>query len=323
MTYLFSLLFGFVEFEFKGGFHENFINDCFKNGIDIKNVALTDDGFRAVCSIKTYKSLHRTALQHGGVVKVVKKRGLPFKLAPLKNRIGFFAGIVAAIVIISFLEGFIWNVEIVGNSRINESSIESFLQSNALESGVMWSSVDRDSLCWAMMSEFDDIAWVHINKIGTTARVEINETKKADDIKNDDKLKGITVFRRELQAVAYREQKELSIKSIKNYKTVEFFSLSIPLYLKKQTGDLSEKSVDMLTIKDVELPIGIVNETEKFLNSSPIMLNDKEVLALAKKKLAQSEKKEFDGFEIINSYSEHNIDDDKCVITGYYIVRSK
>ncbi len=34
-----------------------------------------------------------------------------------------------------------------------------------------------------MMSDFDDIAWAHINKKGTTAIVEINETtQKPEEI---------------------------------------------------------------------------------------------------------------------------------------------
>ncbi|MGN0522363.1 MAG: sporulation protein YqfD [Eubacterium sp.] len=323
MTYLFSLIFGFVEFEFSGGFREDFINDCFKNSIDIKSIELTENGFTAVCSIKTYKTLHKTAYAHGGVVRIIKKRGLPFVLRPLKNRIGFFAGLVACALIISFLEGFIWNIELVGNERISDTTILSFLENSRLTAGVMWSSIDRDDLCWEMMSEFDDIAWVHINKIGTTARVEINETVQKDVPQNDDKLKGITVMRRELEAVAYREQNSLNIKSIKSYKTLKFFSLDIPLYLKKQEGDISEKSVKLLNIKGVDLPIGYTQEEEKILESKPVMLGDEELTALAEKKLEALEEKEFDGFEIINSYKSHKIDNDKCVITGCYIIKEK
>ncbi len=323
MTYLFSLLFGFVEFEFYGGFHEDFINDCFKNDIDIKNIALTENGFRAVCSIKTYKTLHTRAYAHGGVVRIIRKRGLPFRTASLKNRTGFFAGIIACALIISFLEGFVWNIEIVGNHRLGETTVRSFLENNRLTQGAMWSGIDRDKLCWEMMSAFDDIAWVHINKTGTTARVEINETTPRDESGSEERLKGITVYRRELEAIAYREQKQLRIRDINSYKTLKFFSVEIPLYIHKQKGDISDKSIHLLTIKNVELPIGYVEESEKKLTSASVMLNDRQLLALAQKKLETAQKKEFDGCEIINSSIKHTTDKDKCVITGSYIIREK
>lgn len=323
MIGLFRWMFGYVRFSFTGGFAENFLTDCFADGIEIRDVRLVDGGFVACCNLKTYKKLHRYAFRHGGKVRIIKKRGLPIILLPLKNRIGFFVGMLAFVVIISFLSCFVWNVEIVGNDRISETTILSYLENHNLKSGVMWSSIERDALCWDMMSEFDDLSWVHINKIGTTARVEINETRLADKDGDEDKLKGINVMRKELQAVAYREQKNVAVKEIKTYKKLHFFSAEIPLYLKKETGEFSQQSDKYLTIKGTALPIGITEYEERFLTSSSKTLTDKELLELAKKKLKFLEEEEFDGFEIINKTQSHKTDEDKCVITSSYIIRRK
>lgn len=323
MIGLFRWMFGYVYFAFTGGFAENFLTDCFGDGIELRNISKNENGFNAYCNLKTYKKLHRYAFHHGGRVSVIKKYGLPFILLPLKNRIGFFAGMLAFVIIISFLGGFVWNVEIVGNSRISDTAISAYLENHNLKRGVMWSSISRDNLCWDMMSEFEDISWVHINKIGTTARVEINESKLADKDGDEDKLKGINVFRKELQAVAYREQKDMSVKYRKVYRKLKFFTADIPLYLKKETGDISQYSEQYLTIKDVTLPIGITESEECFLKSTPKTLNDDELLSLAKRKMAFLEEKEFDGFEIINKTESHKTDADKCVINTSYIIRRK
>lgn len=299
------------------------MTECFSDGIGLRKISINDEGFIAYCNLKTYKKLHRYALRHGGRVRIIKKSGLPFILLPLKNRIGFFVGMLAFVVIISFLSCFVWNVEVIGNDRISEISVLSYLENHNLKSGVMWSSVERESLCWDMMSEFEDISWVHINKIGTTARVEINETKLADKDGDEDKLKGINVFRKELQAVAYREQKDVAVKEIKTYKKLHFFSANIPLYLKKEAGELSQENEKYLTIRDTLLPIGITEYEERFLSSVSRTLTDDEILALAKRKLSYQEKSEFDEFEIINKTESHKIDQDKCVITSSYIVRRK
>ncbi|MGN1202090.1 MAG: sporulation protein YqfD, partial [Eubacterium sp.] len=295
MIRLFRWVFGYVKFSFTGGFSEDFLTECFAEGVEIRDVSLSENGFIAYCNLRTYKKLHRYALRHGGKVKVLKKYGLPFILLPLKNRMGFFVGMLVFAIIISFLSCFIWKVEIVGNNRISETAISAYLDNHNLKTGTMWSSVDRDALCWDIMSEFDDISWVHINKIGTTARVEINETKLADTEGNEDKLKGINVFRKELQVVAYREQKDMSVAERKAYKKLQFFSAEIPLYINKKTGDISEQSKKLLTIKSVTLPIGLIEYEECFLSSESKTLTDEELLNLAKTKMAYQEEKEFDG----------------------------
>jgi len=319
---LFRWIFGYVKFRFSGGFYEDFLTDCYSNAVAIRDIALADDGFTAYCNVKVYKKLHTTAHKHGGVVRIIKKSGLPFILLPLKNRIGFFVGMVMCALIISFLGSFIWNVEITGNNRIGEATILSYLENNNLRSGVMWSSVDREELEWNMMSEFEDLSWVHINRFGTTVRVEVNETTQKPD-KDEEKLQGINVFRKELEAVAYREQKDMKIKSKKEYKKLQFFSVSIPLYLKKESGDMTEESSTFLSIKDTRLPIGIYTYDEIFLSSSPRTLTDEELTELAKQKLSHLEEQEFDGFEIINRKDDIKMEDDKCVIKTSYIIRRK
>lgn len=323
MIGLFRWIFGYVRFSFTGGFAEDFLTECFADGMEIRDVVRNSDGFDACCNLRIYKKLHHYAFRHGGKVRVRKKRGLPFILLPLKNRIGFFMGMLAFVVIISFLSCFIWNVEIVGNDRLSETTISAYLENHNIKSGVMWSSVSRDEVCWDIMSEFDDISWAHINKIGSTARVEINETRLADKDGDEDKLKGIDVFRKELQVVAYREQKDITVKSIKTYKRIRFFTADIPLYLKKETGDISQQSENYLTVKDTKLPIGITESEEQFLASESRILTDEELLSLAEKKLGYQEEQEFDGFEIINKTQSHETDADKCVLSASYIVRRK
>lgn len=323
MIYLFRWLFGYVEFSFSGGFKEDFLTECFADGIEIRDIISNDDGFTGRCNIRAYKKLHRYAFKHGGRVKVTKRKGLPFIIPPIKNRVGFFVGMLAFVTIISFLSCFIWNVEIVGNDKISEISISSYLENHNVKPGTMWSSVDRDDICWDIMSEFDDISWAHINKIGTTARVEINETRTAQKTPDTEKLTGANVLRKELSAVAYREQKKITVKETKTYKKLLFFTAQIPLYLNMEKGDISQQSVKRVKIKGVELPLGICEYEEKFLTSSSTLLSDKQLLNLAQKKLGYLERDEFDGFEIINETQSHKIDADKCVVTASYIVKRK
>lgn len=71
---LFRWFLGYVKFRYSGGFKEDFINDCYNSGVDLKNICLNGDDLTADTRIKTYKLLHRIAFSHGGTVKIYKKR---------------------------------------------------------------------------------------------------------------------------------------------------------------------------------------------------------------------------------------------------------
>lgn len=182
MINFFRWLAGYVEFVFEGGFNEGFINECFNKGIKIYAVMLEQGRLRARCSARTYKRLHRVALHNSGRLSITKRRGLIFPFLKLRNRPGLFAGALCFVLIVNYMGGFIWNVEILGNNAITDSEITDFLEENGFTVGSHWSRADKDKIENLMMASFDDCAWVHINRIGSTARVEINETVEKPEI---------------------------------------------------------------------------------------------------------------------------------------------
>lgn len=322
MIRLFRWIFGYVRFYFKNGFTEDFLSQCFKEGIELRQIKAADDYITAECNLKNYKKLHKIAHNSGGITRVIDKRGLPFILLPLKNRYGFFAGMLCFCAIISFLNAFIWNVEITGNDSVSDRAIMTYLENNNLKQGVMWSSVDREKLSWDMMSEFEDFSWVHINKIGTTARIEINEVRQVPEADND-KLEGKDVFRKELTVTVNRQQAQVKLKDTKSYYRLNFFTADIPLYFNKKIGDVSQKSQKMLTAKDTQLPIGYTKCEEVFYSSVTRELSDSELKALAKKRMEYKQQQELDGFEIVNKTEDYQLDETKCTATFSYIIRRK
>ena len=322
MIRLFRWIFGYVRFYFKNGFTEDFLSQCFKEGIELRQIKAADDYITAECNLKNYKKLHKIAHNSGGITRVIDKRGLPFILLPLKNRYGFFAGVLCFCAIISFLNAFIWNVEITGNDSVSDRAIMTYLENNNLKQGVMWSSVDREKLSWDMMSEFEDFSWVHINKIGTTARIEVNEVRQAPEADND-KLEGKDVFRKELTVTVNRQQAQVKLKDTKSYYRLNFFTADIPLYFNKKIGDVSQKSQKMLNVKDTQLPIGYTKCEEVFYSSVTRELSDSELKALAKKRMEYKQQQELDGFEIVNKTEDYQLDETKCTATFSYIIRRK
>lgn len=323
MIYFFRFIFGYVDFNFVGGFCENFLTECFGKGIEIRDVCKTENGFKASCRASTYKKLHHIAYHHGGVVRIYKKHGLPFVAYPLKNRMGLMVGAFAFVLVVSLLNSFVWKVDVVGNNAVSDTSVRSFLELNDFKAGTMWSSVSRDHLSLAMMGEFDEISWVHINRDGGVARVEINEKTPAPDDADEDLLQGNKVLRKELEVAAYRNQLDIAVKSKKIYKKLNFFGIEIPLYINYKKGDISSSSVDFLEIKGVSLPVSIERIEESYVKTKEKRLNDKQLKDLAKKKLNILVEKEFEDFEIINKTEKFKMDDDKCTLSCAYIIRRK
>ena len=174
-------LFGYVEFAFSGGFADDFLNDCCKNNISIFKVEC-DDCLSAVCYPADYLRLCRIAKRHGGRLELKRKIGLPFGLHKLIMRPGIAVGSVVFIALFSFLSGFVWNIEIVNNGNIEQSRIISFLDNQGFRVGTYWKSTDKSKIEDLMLASFDEIAWVHINRFGTTARVEIQQATPKPNI---------------------------------------------------------------------------------------------------------------------------------------------
>lgn len=178
-------LVGYVEFSFSGGFGADFLNECFQLGLNVYKIR-DDSRLTARCPVQAYKYLHRIAFRHGGKVRIIKKCGLPFYVSRLMSRSGLAVGCVLCVVLFCFLSGFVWNIEYVGNTTIEQSRIEAFLDKNDFRIGTHWDVDEKKKLEDLMLASFDEIAWVHINRIGTTARVEIQEATPKPNIESKD-----------------------------------------------------------------------------------------------------------------------------------------
>lgn len=192
---LINLLSGYVIFTFTGGFSDKFINLCYEQNINIKNIIYTDKTLTARCSINSYKRIHRVALKCGGKVKIIKKRGLPFLLHPLKGRWGVFAGLLLFVLMTSFLSGYIWNITVVGNNTLQEAAIVDFLAQNGFTTGRRWAQTDKENLEFAVMAEFDEVSWISINKFGCLAQVEIREATEKPTVVDDTKITNVTAVK--------------------------------------------------------------------------------------------------------------------------------
>lgn len=373
----FNWFFGYVVFTFSGGFTDGFINRCYHEKINIKDISAENGVLTARCSIGAYKRLHKNAFRSGGKVKLVKKRGLPFLLHPLKGRWGVFCGMLFFVLLVSFMGGFIWNITVIGNQTLETSKIVDYLAQNGFKTGVRWSETDKENLEFAVMADFDRVAWISINRIGCLAQVEIRETTPKPEIENNNLITNVTAkkdgvivkvtalggwpavqagdavttgdllisgvyepeeysqpqknhFARAHGSVIAktnsritvnipREQSEKICTSEKQYKTLYFFGLEIPLSIKKEEENtVCEYQKKYLVFHDFRLPIGIYTEIRRSYTDMKRSISDDELRAAAKKELLEREKEELAGCEIIGKTEKEEITDGGIVYTAEY-----
>ena len=373
----FNWFFGYVVFTFSGGFTDGFINRCYHEKINIKDISAENGVLTARCSIGAYKRLHKIAFRSGGKVKLVKKRGLPFLLHPLKGRWGVFCGMLFFVLLVSFMGGFIWNITVIGNQTLETSKIVDYLAQNGFKTGVRWSETDKENLEFAVMADFDRVAWISINRIGCLAQVEIRETTPKPEIENNNLITNVTAkkdgvivkvtalggwpavqagdavttgdllisgvyepeeysqpqknhFARAHGSVIAktnsritvnipREQSEKIYNSEKQYKTLYFFGLEIPMSIKKEEENtVCEYQKKYLVFHDFRLPIGIYTEIRRSYTDTKRSISDDELRAAAKKELLEREKEELAGCEIIGKTEKEEITDGGIVYTAEY-----
>ena len=347
---------GYVTFRFSGGFGEGFVNDCFLKGYNIQKIRREGDVLYAECPAALYQYLRPVAKANGGRLRVVKRKGLVFRMYPLRGRWGLYAGVVVCVALISFLSGFVWNIEVVGTETLSEKQVLSFLEENGLYKGVYFKSVDKDQIENLMLASFDECAWVHINRSGTTARVELSEAVQKPELTDSEgaaNLKavkdgvivkatvydgwqavkvgeGVTkgdilisgVYESEaaesnmfahargeyiaqveepFRLTVSRTQEYKAYGDERIYKSLEFFGLSIPLYIGGSTvpdSDVTE-TYDYVTLNGETLPIGLKTKSVISYTIETQKLSDSELTSLTEEEIKKRLESDFKDAEIV------------------------
>lgn len=370
MIRFFWWLYGYVDFVFENGFAEGFINDCYNKRLSVKHLDKRDGALVGEASVRSYRKLHSVALKNGGKVKIVKKHGPVFLFLKIRGRWGIFAGCLFFIFIVNFLSGFVWNIEISGNSKISDEQIMQVLNDNGFDIGTHWSGFNKENVENYMLATFDDCAWAHINRFGTTARVEINEAVMKPEIIDNEGITNLkatkdgiivkaTVYggwqiaqvgdsvvqgdllvsgvfeseatKQNLFAHAYgdfiaqvkenvqitvsRNQSEKVYHQPKEYKTLVFFGIKLPLYIgsSNQINSDVEQDEKYITISGKALPIGVATKTVTTYDVKTKVLSDKELNELVQKEIEKRLKQDYSHCEIISRSADISLNQHQAV----------
>ena len=97
-------------------------------------------------------------------------------------------GLAIVLITIFTLSKFIWNIEVIGNEKINDDEIIQIANENNLKIGKFKNKVDTKKIINKLRLERDDIAWIGIEIKGTNAIIKIVESIPKPNIIDDEEF---------------------------------------------------------------------------------------------------------------------------------------
>ena len=179
---LLRFLLGYVCFSCSGGFCERFVNLCFAEGIQIWDIRSGDGEITACVSLYAYSRVGSLAEKAGMSLVETDRRGLPAFIKRSAGRWGLAAGTAAACVMVWFMTGTVWNVNVSGNVRYTDAQILSLCDSLGVHEGVRVSSVDVKAVQRDITDMCPGIIWSSVNIVGSRVFVEVRESIESPDM---------------------------------------------------------------------------------------------------------------------------------------------
>lgn len=166
---------GYVYVQLTGYAPERFLNLCGNHDILIWNLKPCGEGYCFCISVAGFKSLKPILRKTRTHIKILKKCGLPFTVFHYRKRKVFCVGIVLFAALIYYLSGFVWNIEVNGNSYLSEEVILDFLKEEKACFGAKKTEINSALLEEALRSRYSEVIWTSIKIYGTKMTVDIQE----------------------------------------------------------------------------------------------------------------------------------------------------
>ncbi|MCI8991413.1 MAG: sporulation protein YqfD [Eubacterium sp.] len=177
---------GFLLVQVNGFSPERFLNLCSNKGIELWNMTPVNGGCSFCLSVQAFRELRPLLRKSGTRIKILRKYGLPFLLFRYRKRKMLFGGIAVAVCLMVWLSGFIWNIDVVGNTAYSKEAILDYLMEAGVSSGSRIKEIDCDQLETALRTDLGEISWVSVSIDGTKMTVELSESRNVGKQASDD-----------------------------------------------------------------------------------------------------------------------------------------
>lgn len=173
---LFNYLRGFLVISVEGNFIERFMNICMRRNIYLWNIKNCGRNKKYMSvSILGFKKLIGISHKTSSSVRIIKRRGIVFSFRNYRRRYALIYGLLVFLILTQVMSWFVWDVEVLGNSKVPTDEILSVLDSSGLSVGDFIPFIDPENIRLRTMVEIPELAFLGISVNGSKVSVEIRE----------------------------------------------------------------------------------------------------------------------------------------------------
>ncbi len=168
---------GKVKVSVSGDFVERILNLCAYNGISVWGIRKHNNRLTLYMSVSDFKRMPTIIRQSGIRIHICKKQGMPFIVNRYKYRYGIVLGVIMFFVVLQIMSGYIWNISVVGNEKIEAQSIISACREIGIKEGVRASKIYAPNKRVELQTKIDGIAWAALNIDGCELVIDVKESQ--------------------------------------------------------------------------------------------------------------------------------------------------
>lgn len=167
---------GYLVVRFRGQQIENVLDHASRHGIKFWGIErLTTDIMIGRIGVQQFKTVRPLLWNQDVSAAILDRRGLPFAFHKLGQRVFFLLGLGTFCLVVLYLSGFIWFIEINGNEQLPTIEIMNAALDEGLHVGQRRRDFSAKSLESKLLAHFDSLAWVGVSLQGTKVQIDIVE----------------------------------------------------------------------------------------------------------------------------------------------------
>ena len=149
----------------------------------MEKISYINEGRIQTCvSVRDYFKLRPVRNKTGVHIKILKKGGLPvWWMIRCRKKKAFAAGLLLGGILVLFLSGRIWNIQISGNIKNSTPEILKYLEKEEIVHGMSKKKVKCTQLAASVRKDFPDITWVSARITGCKLILDIKEKEELQE----------------------------------------------------------------------------------------------------------------------------------------------
>lgn len=173
LFYLFSLLVG--RFSYISDSPLLLANLMREGRLSVFGFGVEENNAVFSCFLWQSRALKKLLSENGIAVKARRLHGLPAFFYRYRTRVGAFLGAVFAVFLTVLSSNYIWQIDVVGNSRLSDEEVLAVLDAEGVFEGAYIGNIDPLSVANRCVMASDEIAWMSVNIVGNCVEAVVLE----------------------------------------------------------------------------------------------------------------------------------------------------